>query len=100
LIFKQKHAIDFWISKGADPAKLILGMGTYGRGWLLDDQSVSGFYAPAAQLIPAGPFTREPGILGYNEVQILPILNYEQFRGVGHKTIIIDHYESYPFPDC
>jgi len=43
-------------------------MGSYGRGWLLDDSTDNGFYAPASQLIPAGPYTREPGIMGYNEV--------------------------------
>lgn len=67
-LLNVKHAIEFWIEKGAPPSKLILGIGSYGRGWLLDDQSVNGFYAPASQLITAGPYTREPGIWGYNEV--------------------------------
>jgi chitinase len=56
------------MAKGAPANKLVLGMGSYGRGWLLDDQAINGFYAPANALIDAGPYTREPGIWGYNEV--------------------------------
>jgi len=63
-----ERAVDFWIEKGAPLNKLVLGMGAYGRGWQLSDANNNGFYAPTAGLITAGPYTREPGIWGYNEI--------------------------------
>jgi len=68
LMLNVKHAVDFWIRKGAPPNKLVLGIGSYGRGWVLSDAGNNGFYAPTSGLLPAGPYTREPGILGYNEI--------------------------------
>lgn len=44
-------------------------MPTYGRGFILDSSAKTGFYAPAKQPIPAGPYTRVAGFLGYNEVR-------------------------------
>ena len=44
-------------------------MPTYGRGFVCDSAANTGFYAPARNPIPAGPYTRENGILGYNEVE-------------------------------
>lgn len=58
----------YWISKGASPSKLILGIGTYGRSFTLDNPSNGQIGAPANQPGQAGPYTREPGTLGYNEV--------------------------------
>ena len=43
-------------------------MGTYGRGFTLNNPANNGFYADANQPIQAGPYTREAGIWGYNEV--------------------------------
>jgi len=63
-----KASVDLWIEMGASPTQLALGMGTYGRGWLLLDPADNGFYANASGLIPAGPYTREPGIWGFNEI--------------------------------
>lgn len=45
-----------------------MGLGTYGRGFTLDDPNQNGLYAPAANPIPAGPYTREAGTWGYNEI--------------------------------
>jgi chitinase len=63
-----QYAVDVWINGGCPASKLSLGMGTYGRGWLLQNEAESGFYAPTSGLIDAGPYTREPGIWGYNEI--------------------------------
>lgn len=63
-----EHAIQYWIDHGAPAEKLILGMGTYGRGFILDDPAQSGLYAPASQAIDAGPYTMQAGIWGYNEI--------------------------------
>ena len=60
-------AIQYWIENGADPSKLLLGMGAYGRGFLLADPKDNGFYAPARGPIEAGPYTQQAGFWGYNE---------------------------------
>lgn len=43
-------------------------MWTYGYGFILANEAESGFYAPTSSLIDSPPYTREPGIWGYNEV--------------------------------
>jgi len=43
-------------------------MGTYGRGWTLDDPKKHGLFDPGSKPLRAGPFTRSPGFWGYNEV--------------------------------
>lgn len=43
-------------------------MGTYGRSFTLARAEVNGLAAPAPQKGQAGPYTREPGSLGYNEI--------------------------------
>jgi len=53
---------------GATPSKLVLGMPLYGRGWDLNDPDDHGICAPADQPIRAGPYTREAGFWGYNEI--------------------------------
>ncbi|XP_021945877.1 chitinase-3-like protein 1 [Folsomia candida] len=86
-----KSAIDHWITRGCPPEKLILGMGTYGRGWTLNDASENGFYAPANQPIEAGPYTREPGIWGFNEV-------LEKFaQEPGQWTIVRNEFVAAPY---
>lgn len=68
MFFLKDFSVNYWIEKGVDPSKLILGMGLYGRGFNLNDPANNGFYADANQPITAGPYTRENGIWGYNEV--------------------------------
>ena len=66
--------LDNWIALGADPAKLALGLGAYGRSFALADPNNHGYMAPAKQQPSglysgaAGPCTREPGYLAYYEV--------------------------------
>lgn len=64
----QEWTVNYWISKGADLSKLILGMPLYGRGFLLDDPTQNGLRAPASNPIPGGPYSRLNGTWGYNEV--------------------------------
>lgn len=51
-------------------------MGTYGRGFLLSNKDNNGLYAEANQPLPAGPYTRESGIWGYNEVKYVELINH------------------------
>lgn len=62
------YAINYWISHGAPRSKLVLGMGLYGRSFTLGNPSNTGLGAPATGPGAAGPMTREPGMLGYNEI--------------------------------
>uniref|UniRef100_A0A4D5S383 Putative chitinase n=1 Tax=Ixodes scapularis TaxID=6945 RepID=A0A4D5S383_IXOSC len=61
-------SVESWISKGADVGKLVLGMPLYGRTYTLKDPNEHGFNAPTWGPGESGPFTREPGLLGYNEI--------------------------------
>nr|BAF49605.1 chitinase [Monochamus alternatus] len=63
-----KAGIQHWIDKGADPAKMNLGIGTYGRSFTLADPSNAELYAPITGGGTAGPYTRQDGVLGYNEI--------------------------------
>ena len=47
---------------------MVLGLPTYGRGWILDDVANDGFFCDAHEGCPPGPYTRQAGIVGYNEV--------------------------------
>lgn len=44
-------------------------MGSYGRGVILDKPENNEIYAAGSKPLPGGPFTREPGYWGYNEVR-------------------------------
>ena len=48
--------------------KIVLGLAIYGRCWTLDNVNDHGMLAPGHKPGPAGPYTRLPGTLGYNEV--------------------------------
>lgn len=61
-------SVNYWLAQGAPRDKLMLGVGSYGRSFTLDKQHENGINAPASQKGQAGPYTREPGSLGYNEL--------------------------------
>lgn len=65
----KDFSVKYFIQNGAPPSKLVLGMATYGRGFILDDVNNNGLYASASQPIPPGPITNTPGYWGYNEVK-------------------------------
>lgn len=50
-------------------------MGLYGRSFTLQRAESNGLNASAPQKGRAGPYTREPGSLGYNEVGTNQIYN-------------------------
>ena len=64
----QEWAANYWLIKGTPPAKLILGMPTYGRCFQLTDATNNGVGASARGPCTAGTFTREAGFLSYYEV--------------------------------
>lgn len=68
--FSQNFSMNYWIQNGAPAEKLVMGMPLYGRSFTLTKEDKTGLYAPAGQPGIAGPYTREAGFIGYNEVSL------------------------------
>ncbi len=60
-------AVNYWISLGADPNKLTLGMGTYGRAFKKCGSSTMPG-ACAAGAASAGKYTHAPGFMAFYEI--------------------------------
>merc|ERR1712141_140471 len=61
-------ASQYWVSLGAPKEKLMIGMGTYGRGFTLETPDSSDYYSKATGPCREGKYTREAGVLSYYEV--------------------------------
>lgn len=70
--FNANFSINYWIEKGADRRKIIMGMPFYGQSFQLKDQNEHGLNAPAYGPGQAGEFTRAGGFLAFYEVFIFP----------------------------
>lgn len=68
LKFNVNASIHYWLENGAPPEKLVVGVPFYGRGFTLADVSKSELGATTTGPSMAGPYTREAGMLGYNEI--------------------------------
>ncbi|CAH2001363.1 unnamed protein product [Acanthoscelides obtectus] len=60
--------IEHWLKLGADSTKVNLGVATYGRSFTLADLNNRKPYAPITGGGLAGPYMRQEGFLGYNEI--------------------------------
>ncbi|XP_040565645.1 acidic mammalian chitinase [Lepeophtheirus salmonis] len=60
-------SMNYYAMKGAPKDKLLMGMGAYGRGFILNDARKNGFYARAMNGIEGGPYTDSVGFWGFNE---------------------------------
>lgn len=67
----QDACINGWIARGATAANLIVGVGAYGRSFTVANACSNKFGAAHSGGGTAGPYTREAGIIGYNEVSFL-----------------------------
>ncbi|XP_029677573.1 chitinase-3-like protein 1 [Formica exsecta] len=81
--------VRYWLKSGCAPEKLILGVGFYGRAFTLTDKNQNGLGAPAKGPGTAGPYTREAGMLGYNEIC--------DFLKQGGWTVVRDAEDSTPY---
>lgn len=66
--FNTYFAINYWIKKGANPRKIVMGMPMYGQGFTLANPSERGLNAPAEGPSQAGKYTRSSGFLAYYEI--------------------------------
>ena len=73
--FLKDWAVNYWISKGAQREKLIMGLGTYGRTFKVTPGNYD-MGSSASGAGTQGPYTREAGFLAYNEVIIIFLLLY------------------------
>ncbi|EDW85810.1 uncharacterized protein Dwil_GK23269 [Drosophila willistoni] len=60
--------VKYWLKAGAPPEKLILGVPFYGRTFTLLSPEQHEPGSPHIGRGIAGPYSREPGVLGYNEL--------------------------------
>lgn len=68
LFISQNFSVNYWISKGASPEKLILGVPFYGQSFSLEENAGSGLGAPSYAGGEAGDETRARGFLSFYEV--------------------------------
>ncbi|KAL7648226.1 UNVERIFIED_CONTAM: hypothetical protein RMT77_000129 [Armadillidium vulgare] len=64
----SNYSINYWISQGADPSKLVLGIPMYGNSFTLADPNEHGLNAPSYGSGDIGPITGDPDELAYCEV--------------------------------
>jgi chitinase len=60
--------VNYYIEKGLDKKKMVMGMPFYGRAWTLQSADKVNLNDKAKGLSPAGLISGEEGVLGYNEV--------------------------------
>ena len=65
----QNYSINYWISEGVPPRKIVMGMPLYGQSFQLAEASTNGLNARAPGPGEAGEFTRAAGFLAYYEVK-------------------------------
>lgn len=66
----QNFSINYWIEKGADPKKLVMGLPLYGQSFSLADSGDRGLNAKSYGPGEAGEFTRAGGFLAFYEVGV------------------------------
>ncbi|XP_050082117.1 probable chitinase 10 [Anopheles aquasalis] len=66
--FNANFTIHYWIEKGADPRKLVMGMPTYGQSFSLADNNNHDLNAQTYGGGEAGDQTRARGFLSYYEI--------------------------------
>ncbi|XP_031989355.1 acidic mammalian chitinase-like isoform X3 [Corvus moneduloides] len=63
-----EYAMNYWKNNGAPAQKLLVGFPTYGKTFTLQNPSNTGIEAPTSGPGPAGPYTKEAGLLAYYEI--------------------------------
>jgi chitinase len=66
--FNINFTVNYYIEKGVDKKKMVMGIPFYGRAWTLESPDKVNLNDTAKGMSPAGFITGEEGVLGYNEV--------------------------------
>jgi chitinase len=66
--FNANFSMRYWIEKGADSKKLVMGLPMYGQSFTLGQSEMNELKAPAPGPGEAGEFTRSAGFLAFYEV--------------------------------
>jgi len=73
-------AADYWNKIGVPKSKLLVGLGTYGRGWKLANKANSGVGAATGGAPAQLPYSREGGIATYYEIcDLIEKQGYQEF---------------------
>lgn len=89
--YNVDKAVTYWLEQGAPAKKLILGISFYGKTFELEDANNFGVGAPSLGTGQPGPFTKEAGSLGFNEIcrNYKWIIEWDRYRRVPYA-----HYEN------
>lgn len=94
-VLNVEFSVEYYLKNGVPPSKLVLGVGFYGRTFLLRDPTNPAVAAPSKTTAFAGPYTREDGFLGYNEICEKQVSESGAWRIVWQKA----HQAPYMFRD-
>jgi len=86
-----EYTLRYLLSKGAKPEKTVLGVPLYGRAFSLKNPNSNRMGAPAKDTSFQGPYTREDGFMGYNEICV------EKLNREAPWTIIWDEEHKAPY---
>ncbi|KAI5633063.1 glycosyl hydrolases family 18 domain-containing protein [Phthorimaea operculella] len=68
MTLNANYTVHYWISKGASPQKLVMGMPFYGQSFALAEHAGNGLGAPSYAGGEAGDETRARGFLSFYEI--------------------------------
>ena len=63
-----EYTLNYLIKRGAKPEKTVLGVPLYGRAFSLENPHDNEMGARTGDTSFSGPYTREDGFMGYNEI--------------------------------
>ena len=98
--FNVYDTMMYYQELGAPFEKMVMGMPSYGRGFHIYDTEEDGLYCPVDDGIRMGPYTRQKGTWGYNEV--LQALHNDTLTNlpeaeVGEWKIVVDGCYQAPY---
>lgn len=68
LFLNVEYTLNYLLKRGAKPEKTVLGVPLYGRAFSLENPHDHGMGARSSETSFQGPYTREDGFMGYNEI--------------------------------
>jgi chitinase len=66
----QQSTVNYWVQRGADRSKLVLGVPMYGRSFQLSQPGNNNLGAAVSGAGTAGQYSQEAGIIMYSEASV------------------------------